>query len=245
MLALAGAVPSSAAECPSDGRSGFVTGVAGGGDLTLDDGRTLRLAGLAADFGDADHDYALRTALTELAVGRTVEIASAGAPEDRYGRLVGMVRAPDGTLLQKELVELGLALVRPEAGYMPCLPRLMQAEASARTANRGLWAMFPVAARDAEAVRAMTGRFVVIEGRVHAVGAGREVDYLNFDRVWRHDVTVRVPVRARAAFAQAGMPLDDVAGRMIRARGVVFEAGGPAIEARWPEQIELEGTADQ
>lgn len=221
-----------------------VAGLAGGGDLKLADGRVLRLAGLATDFGDAGHAEALGTALAELAVGRKVAIAAATAGADRHGRIAGMVRidgAPDGETLQGALVALGLAVVRPEEGYLPCAAALLEAEAAARAADLGLWTVLPWDARDAAAVRRSIGRFSVVEGRIFAAGSGRNSDYLNFGRIWREDVTVRIPRRDRQRFIEAGLEPESLEGRRVVARGVIFEAGGPAIEARWPEQVRVEG----
>jgi endonuclease YncB( thermonuclease family) len=220
---------------------GQVAGLAGGGDLRLADGRVVRLAGVAADFGDADHAEALRTALGELVLGRNVAIASAAARPDRHGRLAGIIRVEDGEFLQGALVGLGLAVVRPEEGYLPCVAVLMEAEDAARKADLGLWAVLPDDARDPAAVRRRNGRFGVIEGRIFAAGSGRNSDYLNFGRVWREDVTVRIQRRDRARFVEAGLEPGSLGGRRILVRGVIFEAGGPIIEARWPEQVRLEG----
>lgn len=221
-----------------------VAGLAGGGDLRLTDGRTVRLAAVATDFGNTEHGQALDTALAELVVGRTVEIASATARPDRHGRLAGMVRvesAGRGETLQAALVGLGLAVVRPEEGYVPCAAALADAENAARMADLGLWAVFPADARDPDAVRRMNGRFSVVEGRIFAAGSGRNSDYLNFGRTWREDVTVQIPRRDRARFVEAGLEPGSLGGKRIMVRGVIFEAGGPTIEARWPEQVRLEG----
>ena len=57
---------------------------------------------------------------------------------DRYGRLVGEVRLPDGRSLNQELVRAGMAWWYRQ--YAPKETTLAQIEADARAAKRGLWA---------------------------------------------------------------------------------------------------------
>lgn len=240
-LALALATPAAACEVPLIGRGVPATADADG-DLRLEDGRRVRLAGVALDPGLS---AALASAIAESAIGRPVVLNGPPAA-DRYGRLAAIVRfEPGAPSLQQVLVERGLALVRPEEGVSSCLPALLQAEAKARRARLGLWAASLPNAADVEAIRRHSGRFLAFEGEILAVGEGRSVDYLNFGPVWRQDVTVRVPREQRAAFIAAGKDPAGLAGRKVRVRGTVFEQDGPAVEARWPEQIEVEGDAGQ
>ncbi len=232
--------------CPQGDGPSVVAAVGMHGELVLEDGRLLKLAGLALDFGDDDHAAARDTALRELAVGRRILVASAAPEGDRYGRLVGVARIEgEAQTLQHALIELGLAVLRPDAAHAGCLEGLAAAERSAREARLGLWASLPVKASDVAAVRALEGRYGVIEGRVASVGDRRAALYLNFGRVWRQDLTVTVPQRFRSALNGAKIPLDDMSGRLVRVRGVVFEEGGPAIEVREPGQIELVGNEDR
>jgi micrococcal nuclease len=57
---------------------------------------------------------------------------------DRYGRIVGEVRLPDGRSLNQELVRAGMAWWYRQ--YAPHDTTLAQLEADARVAKRGLWA---------------------------------------------------------------------------------------------------------
>ena len=226
-----------AADCPSAfDITAHVTGVDLSGDLILSDAGRVRLAGLA--FGE--DRTALRAALERLVVGRDVAIAASAAQADRYGRRGGLVRVgADGPSVQHALLSRGLALAQPEEGMLGCMAELVKAEAPARKNKLGLWAGMPLDARDIDGLSARQGRFTILTGRVRSVGKGRGVDYLNFGPIWRQDMTVRLDSRARAAFEQAGTPLQAFAGRQIEARGVVFEAGGPAIDVRWVEQVEM------
>ena len=77
-----------------------------------------------------------RLFLSELVFPQPVTVAIRGT--DRYGRLVGEVRLPDGRSLNQELVRAGLAWWYRQ--YAPVDTTLAQLEAEARTAQRGLWA---------------------------------------------------------------------------------------------------------
>lgn len=208
------------------------------GDLVLADGTTVRLAGLSAG-GEARWVALLR----EAALGRDVVLARAKDGKDRYGRADALVRVDgEATTLQGALLGEGMALARPEADYLGCMEAFRAAEAPARRDRRGIWAELPLTARNEAATGAHMGQFTILAGRVLSVGNGRQVDYLNFGPVWRQDTTVRLGKPVRAALEQAGVPLESLSGQWLAARGVVVEAGGPAIDVRWIEQLELAGT---
>lgn len=218
-----------------------VAAVDGFGDLVLADGSTVRLAGLAAPGGNAA-ELRRTAALREAALGRDVVLARAEEGKDRYGRIAALVRIADQTAtLQAMLLGAGLALARPEPGYLGCMDALLAAEAPARRGGRGLWAGLPVAARDEASAGARVGQFTILAGRVLSIGNGKQVDYLNFGPVWRQDSTVRLEKPVRAALEQAGVPLESLSGQWLAVRGVVVEAGGPAIDVQWIEQLELVG----
>lgn len=229
-----------AAPCPDRfATRGLVAAVNEAGDLVLADGGVLRLAGLAAD--DTESGRVWRAALA----GRAVEVAGAGNA-DRYGRQPGLVRlAGESRTLQEEMLARGLAAARPEQGVLGCIAAWTGIEAPARRARRGIWAEFPLDARDIAAIRARQGRFTIIAGRVLSVGNRRRVDYLNFGPVWRQDMTGRIAPAARIALDARGTPPADLAGRRVTLRGTVLEAGGPAIDLRWAEQIAWDARAGE
>nr|WP_256441416.1 thermonuclease family protein [Ancylobacter radicis] len=167
---------------------------------------------------------------------------------DRHGRLAAFIATDPPALseasLNERLVAQGLAVVRPEPGLGACLAALLAAEVSPRRARRGLWASLPLPAWEVAALSARTGRFTLLAGRVLSVGKGRAVDYLNFGRVWRKDTTLRLERTGRAALEQAGMAPSVLAGQNVLARGVVHEAGGPAITVESAAQLVRLDVAD-
>ncbi|ADH90963.1 nuclease (SNase domain protein) [Ancylobacter novellus DSM 506] len=229
------------AACP-DGYAGKgrVAAIGPAGDLALADGAVLRLAGLSA----AGAETELRAALDEI-VGRDVAIAA--GPKDRYGRLPGLVRLDGSTeTVQAALLARGLAVARPEHGFLGCMAALLAAERPAREARRGVWARLPLDARNVAAIRAREGRFTIVAGRVLSVGNTRTLGYLNFGPVWRQDMTGRLPPSTRVALEACGMDPAGLAGKRVALRGTVTESGGPAIELRFAEQIDgqIDGQAD-
>lgn len=59
---------------------------------------------------------------------------------DQYGRKVGEVRLPNGTLIQQVLIQEGLAMVyRPYLKNCPSASAIAQAEAEAKKSGRGVW----------------------------------------------------------------------------------------------------------
>jgi hypothetical protein len=81
--------------------------------------------------------------------------------------------------------------------------------------------------------------YQLVEGTVVAVGEGRVRMFVNFAQDWRRDFTVSIDRKNVGAFAAAGIDLKALAGRRLRARGVLAWRNGPTIEATHPEQIEL------
>lgn len=71
-----------------------------------------------------------------LAYGKTVTVQTHG--KDRYGRVIGEVKLPDGKSLNTELVRAGLAWRYVK--YAPKDTALQNLEAQARNSRLGLWA---------------------------------------------------------------------------------------------------------
>lgn len=63
--------------------------------------------------------------------------------------------------------------------------------------------------------------------------------FLDFGTNFRRDFTVMVPIAAETHFAEEGVSLDSLAGKLIRVRGVIEASGGPAIRVTDPAIIEV------
>jgi micrococcal nuclease len=229
-----------------------VARVLSGERLQLEDGRTVRLAGIrvpgaSSDDRQSGDDAALpgvaakaREALIRLLAGQPVRLSLAAARYDRYGELAAQVERADGLWLQGALLERGLAQVQTRPGEIERAALMRERERAARAAGRGLWADPALAPRSAERVADAIGSFQIVQGRVRRVGATDDFVYLNFGPDWRRDFTLRVRrADLKDGFAHSGIDVLALEGRRVEVRGFVLEAGGPLIELSHPEQIEV------
>jgi endonuclease YncB( thermonuclease family) len=218
-----------------------------GATIELADGREVRLAGVVAPAildGDAAAAERAAIALHALTAGRSVTLFGLAATPDRYARLRAQV-AVDGNVahwVQAVLVRAGVLRVAPGTGDPDCAAGLLREEREARANRAGLWGdrRFGVQeAGDTAALLAATGRFAVVEGTVERVGQGTASLFLDFGTRYREAFTVVIPRGARAAFAAAGVDPHSISGKRVRARGVIYSWGGPALELRTPAALEL------
>jgi hypothetical protein len=209
------------------------------GGIVLDDGRTVRFAGIA--------DVPRQELGAALAPGRTVALKRpGGTPEtDRYGRIPAHVFLIEGTTeswLQADLVARGLARVSARVGDIACARELLAREETARAGNLGLWAepYYVIGkAEDPAGVLQRRGRFALVEGKVLSVRESGGTIYVNFGRRWSEDFTVTIAKRSERVFLAAGLAPKTLTGRTVRIRGWIEERGGPWVEASRPEQIEV------
>jgi micrococcal nuclease len=242
MVALAFVAPATAAVADGAGcRAGAdaeaVTIVAAEDGFVSEDGRGFLLAGIALPgvmVGAAEARW------EAPALDGRHRLVSLG-PADRYGRLPVLAFAPDGDLVQEALLRAGRAVVRHDGGSLPCMDRLMAAEAAARQAGTGLWGdvKFVAKATDAPSLSARNGLYAVVEGRIVSVGYGSRMVFLDFGRRFRTDFTVLVQQTLVSRLLEAGIPVDSLTGRVVRVRGVIEESGGPAIRLADPLALEL------
>ncbi len=236
--------------CPLETiNTGTVQRVLDGRTLLLTDGREVRLAGIEVSHpaASAEGAHAAKTALEALTNGRELTLKRHGSGSDRHGRVVAHAfiqgAEPDAAAwIQKALLASGHARAAARIGPSGCAAPLFAAEKAARAARLGLWGDPYYVVRRAETpgeVLAERGRFTVVEGRVLSVRESGGTIYVNFGRRWSEDFTVTVLKRSERAFADAGLELRKLAGRVVRVRGTIEERGGPWIEATAPEQFEI------
>lgn len=233
--ALLGVSPPAAADEPAVRR---IAAVAGPDTLRLEDGTIARLAGVHVP--SRQSLAAAETLRREVAPGGEALALALELRFDRYGRRLIRAEARPGRDLAVLLIRQGLALVRPEPDLALDVTGLLVAEERARRAARGIWGgPDPPLAAAASAER-LIGRYGVVEGRVLSTGTTKRHVYLNFGSDWRSDFTVRL--RRSELNEVADRSVEDVerlAGREVRARGLVIMAGGPLVEVSHPEQIEV------
>jgi endonuclease YncB( thermonuclease family) len=231
-----------AADCalgPQD--EGRVAAVIDTRNLRLEDGREVRLAGIAhAGTGRASG----RAALSAIAGGREVTLHGEDDSPDRYGRQGAFVFVTDSEhSVQSELMRRGEALFSADIAEKNCAAALAAAERAARDAKLGIWAE-ATAIKNAESsgdILSAIGQFTVVEGRVLSVRQAGAITYLNFGRNWTRDFAATISRRIIPAFESAGLEPKSFENRRIRVRGVVSSRGGPRIELLRVGQIEVLG----
>jgi endonuclease YncB( thermonuclease family) len=211
------------------------------GTLVLRDGRQAVLAGLRLPGADAPSSAVAAAAIRVL--GRLVLegplVLTATAPErDRYGRL--RVQAFGEAWLQTELLGKGLARASVAPDRQECAPDFYEAETSARSARRGLWAQPEFGVRDALSLSVPSGSFQLVAGRVIAVVRHDGRVFLDFRADYRDGFSATIAPVDRKLFGEMEPPLEEFAGRRVRLRGIVERFDGRLEMAlSSPAQIEL------
>ena len=225
-----------------------VVEVIDGSTVLLEDGETVRLAGIetpkhtSRDAASGMEPLAekARQALVDLVQGRRVGLATGNVPRDRYGRLRGhLMRSDDGTWIQGALLAAGLARVHSLVDDRAAVAEMLTIEHRARSARLGIWSLPRYRVRDVSEADDGLHSFQLVEGRVKAAAVVRGRGYLNFGDDWREDFTVSIGPRDRRRFEAEGIAVEGYEGRLVRVRGWVDSFNGPMIEATHPEQIEV------
>jgi hypothetical protein len=213
------------------------------GDLLLEDGRSLRLAGLAPRQSEAERErFATGIARWRGAALRLVPIGSA----DRWGRIPARLLGSDDIGqpdLAAALLAAGAALRLPEPGLAACNEAWRKAEPQAAglrgarpvnsatvPGNVAADAIPVIDGHDAAAMRAQAGRIVVVEGRIAAVGERAQRTYLNFERRRGAGGSVVLSRPFWRELQRAGWTASTLAGKRVRVRGVVEGRDGLLIE---------------
>lgn len=226
--------------------AGRVDRIIDGRSFMLDDGREIRLASLAVPPADISAaGQAARAALAAMLTGATIELRSAAATPDRYGRTVAYAftaGGPEPRSVAHALLAAGHARLGVESGDPACAAELLSRERDARTAKLGLWGdpeYAILAAGDLTGLVAGQGHFAVVEGKVLSVRDSGGTIYVNFGRRWSQALTVTISKRQERIFSGAGREPKALENKRLRVRGWIEVRNGPRIEASRPEQIEF------
>ena len=246
------ALPARAAPCGDPASQGLrVEAVDERFEITLEDGRRLRLAGIERPRPTPANPGRPAQARDQLRgwlmkPGLRVDLELLAAVPDRWNRLPARLFAPGGDggaqSVAEALVEAGLARVEIDPLARPCLRPLLALEATARREGLGLWrdpAFTVAAAADRAGLAARAGEVVLVEGLVSGVGATASRTYVNFGPIRTVDFAATVGRNNLAAFQKSGVILAQLSGKVVRVRGLVETQFGPQIELADPEAIEL------
>lgn len=239
---------SRAAEPLESGGLARVVAVIDGDTVALQDGREVRLVGIQAPklplgrpgFRTWPLADAAKRTLEELALGRTVELRYGGRRMDRHGRaLAHLYDTADGTWIQGEMLRRGMARVYSFPDNRALVAAMLDIERAARAAGRGIWSRPFYRILAPEEAGAAVGSFQLVEGTIREAAIVRGRGYLNFGEDWESDFTLYIAPESRRRFEAAGIDIDALDGRRVRARGWIESFNGPEIEVTHPEQLEL------
>ena len=204
------------------------------GDMVrLSDGSDLKLAGITAPRLDAPYGEASRERLAKMVLGQDVELLSAGAATDPFGRKVAQLRLAKGRRwVQGRMLREGAARVRtfPEARALA--REMLRREAEGRNARRGLWALPAYRVLIAGEGAAAAPGFTLVEGQIGQVRTGSDSRLLDLG----HGFSAVIPARAIQDFDSAGRSPASLEGRLVRLRGYVRDG---QMRLDHPEGLEI------
>jgi len=254
--------PAAADGCGDAGASAGVGIRAIDGDtFVTEDGREWRLAGvLAPKRGDgarapvpddaarsADRSQgspadAAHDALAAIVTRQSLWLTPIGDTVDRYGRRLAAVRDATCRSVAERLLAAGHGRVYPTVVTRTLAPVLYGAEASARTAARGLWADGRYRLLRSSDIGTLYDAYVVVEDRPVSVITARGGTTLVFGEDARRDFGVTIAPKVRTLLKTAGFEPAVLVGRQVRVRGWLRRRGGaPVIDLMVPEQLEVVG----
>lgn len=227
------------ATAQSSAREVRVAEVLDGDTVELADERRLRLIGIDAPElprrgrpGEPGATAA-REALQDLLNGADLRLEPGETAHDHYDRLLGYLHDAQSHDIGEEMLRAGFAVVSLHEDNARRANAYFDAEAEARAARRGLWAMpalQPLSAHEASAHR---NSYRQLDGRVTSARAGSGSAALRLEGGLR----LSIDEAARGRFS--GEALRALQGMTVRVRGVIRQRdGAPLIHLRHPSQIE-------
>jgi hypothetical protein len=200
-----------------------------GGDPLLDDGRLLRLVGIAPRQSTAE--AAAFAAGIDAHRGQAFRLHLMAEP-DRWGRLPARLLrdgAAPGPDLAALLVASGSASRLAEAG----------ADCIAWPREAGIGAAGLLDGHDPAALAGQAGRLVWLHGRIASVGERRDWTYLNFSRRRGEAAAIMVPRTLWRELRRAGWTARSLGGKRIRAQGILSGRDGLLLEVSARAALEL------
>ncbi len=204
------------------------------GDMVrLSDGSDLKLAGITAPKLDEPYGEASRERLATMVLGQDVELMSAGAARDPFGRKVAQLRLAKGRRwVQGRMLREGAARVRTFPESRALASEMLRREGEGRNAGRGLWALPGYRVLIAREAAVAPPGFALVEAQVGQVRTGTDSRRLNLG----HGLSAIIPARAIQDFDSAGRSPASLEGRLVRVRGYVRDG---ELRLDHPEGLEI------
>lgn len=212
--------PASGCALPADAETVRLAGLGPGGDLRLEDGRLLRLVGVAPRQDEAE---AAGFAGGVTAYGHVPFRLMTFGEADRWGRLPARLVREDGggrQDLAALLVGSGHAARLVEAGA-DCIAWSPTDKTSQAKLLDG---------HDPAALAGQAGRMVWLQGRIASVGERRNWTYLNFSRRRGEGAAIMVSKTLWQELRRAGWTARTLGGKRIRAQGILSGRDGLLLE---------------
>ncbi|MBN9451364.1 MAG: hypothetical protein J0I42_05380 [Bosea sp.] len=219
-----------------------LTGLDPAGDPLLDDGRKLRLVGLAPR-QSLEEVSRFETGLRDF-LGRPLGLSLLGEP-DRWGRLPARLSVPPSSPgapardLAQLLMRQGAALPMPEPGLSPCEASPKAPVQESVTSPPQVSPLTAVNGHDLAAVKAQEGRYVMLEGRIASVGERSQRTYLNFSRRPKEAASIVLSRSLWRELKSAGWTASHLGGKRLRAYGVLSGRDGLLLEVASGAALEL------
>ena len=222
-------------------------------EITLTDGRLLRLTGLDPALqtpDDPDGAETARATFAAMVVGHAVTVRPMMATTDRWGRLPAQVflsATPERGGLATTAVAAGLGRYLAEPAAHGCRDALVAAETKARDGKLGLWAdpYYAVLAVDDRAgFTERAGTIILAEGRLAAILPGPYRTKLRFasrDQAPLGGRTLNAVIlpRPMKTFEAQRVDFRALIGRKLRLRGLLDQRFGPQIELNGPDDVDV------
>lgn len=207
------------------GERGRVVRIIDGDALVLDTGLSVRLVGLEAPAPKRrtrpGQPYAEQSArlIEDLVLGRQVRLIYPGITRDRYDRALAYVVTDDklgpDLWLNHELLERGAARARFYPDTSALGERLLAAEAQARTAEAGLWALPAYDILPASDLSEDVQGFYIITAKLGPMAVDNE------ERAICSRGLIGAALRLRVERGAASLCRDDAHSSPVRLRGYV------------------------
>ncbi len=216
--------------CPAFADDAFAVRAVSGDEISLDDGRVVRLRNVRAASADAK-DF-----LDSLVAGKTLILQDSS--EDRYGRATALVFLKSGLKSVEDiLLREGLAFVYPVSDD-DIIDAFCDAEREARAAKRGFWADHKnTPAQDAASI---AGTFGFVEGVVAKAERVKNKVFLSFGNPEKPDFTIVAAARFLRPLKKDGVDLLALEGRRVVARGWISRGNPPSLTLSNVHQIEAD-----
>jgi micrococcal nuclease len=203
-------------------------GAFSGDEISLTDGRILRLIGIWAALPEAK-------AFLESAVsGQTLRLQD--EETDRYGRLTATILVEgEKKPVEEALLRAGMAFVYSAANDER-FDAWYEAERAARIERRGFWAT-PRAVPALDAAK-LSGKYGFVVGVVSKAERIRNKATLSFGAPDRPDFKIIIAAKHLRPLKKRGFDLLSLGGKSVRVRGWVTDNLGPTITLTAPHQLE-------